>query len=507
MAVTRIWTVRNNLSQVIDYASNKSKTDLSKYSDLIDALHYAANDEKTNLENEQKLLVEGINCDPDFAARQMIDTKEIYGKTDGVVAYHAYISFKPGEVLPEEAQQVAMEVANKMWGCGSPVETSAQQKHRPSREARPDYEMIVATHLNANCVHCHIVINSVSMTDGKKMNENKAMYQLFRKTSDEVCLEHGLSVIEKPKGRRIPYNIYKAMQKGFKTKYDYMRDDIDYAVVRSANEKQFFRIMTQKGYWFDNGKIAYRNDEHAVKLTTLGEIYTYEKIRERIYSQDKFAANNNFRNYLYANDFLQRQIFVFNYKGYEFKESRECYRHPENFNRMVSDFTKLIVGGAVIGAPVISLLFLALLFAGAIAERNNCNPHPFTPKMKYSTPRIEFMQDQIELAINEKLYDFAEVDKFISKTELRIEELKSQRNKIYNQIRRCNDPTDKENLVARRDSFTAEIGKLREKLKLAKRIIKDSPELEEKLETEKQLIREWYFPERQRNKEKDYEER
>ena len=487
MAVTRIWAVRNNLSQVVDYASNKSKTDLSKYSDLVSSLHYAADKDKTNLENEQKLLVEGINCDPDIAARQMIDTKEIYGKTGGVVAYHAYISFKPGEVSPEEAQQVAMDVANKMWG--------------------KDYEMIVATHLNANCVHCHIVINSVSMTDGRKMNENKAMYQLFRKTSDEVCLEHGLSVIEKPKGKRIPYNIYKAMQKGIKTKYDYMRDDIDYAIIRSANEKQFFRIMTQKGYWFDNGKIAYRNDEHAVKLTTLGEIYTYEKIRERIYSQDKYAANNNFRNYLYANDFLKRQIFVFDYKGYEFKESRECYRHPEYFNRMVSDFTKLIVGGAVIGAPVISLLFLALLFAGAIAERNNCNPHPFTPKMKYSTPRIEFMQDQIDLAINEKLYDFAEVDKFISKTELRIEELKSQRNKIYNQIRRCNDPTAKDDLIARRDFLTSEIGSLREKIYIAKRIIKDRPGLEESLEAEKSLIREWYFPERVQIKEKYYEGR
>ena len=116
MAVTRIWPIKNNIHQVVDYASNKSKTDLSKYSDLIDALHYAANDEKTNLENEQKLLVEGINCDPDIAARQMIDTKEIHGKTDGIVAYHAYISFKPGEVSPEEAQLVAMKVANKMWG-------------------------------------------------------------------------------------------------------------------------------------------------------------------------------------------------------------------------------------------------------------------------------------------------------------------------------------------------------------------------------------------------------
>lgn len=333
------------------------------------------------------------------------------------------------------------------------------------------------------------------------------MYKLFRKTSDEVCIEHGLSVIENPKGKRIPYNIYKAMQKGIKTKYDYMRDDIDYAIMRSATEKQFFKIMNQKGYWFDNGKIAYRNDKHGVNLATLGEDYTYEKIREKIYFQDKFAANNNYRNYLYANDFLQHQIFVFNYKGYEFKESREHYRHPETFNRMVEDFTKLIVGSAVVGAPVISLLFLALLFTGAIAERNNCNPHPFSPKMKYSAPRIEFMQDQLDLAMNEKLYDFAEVDKFISRTDIRIEELKSQRGRIYNQIRRCKDPTVKEDLISRRDFLTSEIGELREKRNIAKRIIKDRPGLEENIEAEKALIREWYFPERQRDRERYYEGR
>ena len=102
MAVTRIWPIKNNIHQVVSYAANKSKTDLSKHSDLIDALHYAGDKEKTNLESEQRLLVDGINCDPDIAAQQMIDTKEMYGKTGGIVAYHAYISFKPGEVTPEE---------------------------------------------------------------------------------------------------------------------------------------------------------------------------------------------------------------------------------------------------------------------------------------------------------------------------------------------------------------------------------------------------------------------
>ena len=117
------------------------------------------------------------------------------------------------------------------------------------------------------------------------------------------------------------------------------------------------------------------------------------------------------------------------------------------------------------------------------------------------------MHKQIELAINEKLYDFAEVDNFISRTEIRMKELKTQRNKIYNQIRRCKEPTAKEYLIDRRDFLTSEIGSLREKINIAKRIIKDSPGLEESLEAEKALIREWYFPERAQVKEKYYEGR
>ena len=265
--------------------------------------------------------------------------------------------------------------------------------------------------------------------------------------------------------------------------------------------------MSQKGYWFDDGKIGYRTDKHGVKLSNLGDEYSYESLWDRINHQRLYEVDENFYNYTRANNYLRNQTFIYCYKGYEFKESAQSYRHPENFSRTVSDFTKLIVGGAVLGAPVISLLFIALLFVGAIAEKNNCNPHPFSPKMKYSAPRIEFMNKQIELAVDEKLYDFAEVDKFISRTDIRMEELKTQRNKIYNQIRRCKDPTVKEDLIDRRDFLTSEISALREKINIAKRIIKDRPGLEESLEAEKALIREWYFPERAQVKEKHYEGR
>ena len=53
MAVTRIWPIKNNIHQVVSYAANKNKTDISKYSDLVSSLHYAADKDKTNLENEQ----------------------------------------------------------------------------------------------------------------------------------------------------------------------------------------------------------------------------------------------------------------------------------------------------------------------------------------------------------------------------------------------------------------------------------------------------------------------
>jgi len=91
MAVTRIWPIKGYVGDVISYAANKNKTDLKNFSEekqaLIRSLHYAENEEKTQVEGEQKLLVDGINCDPEFAAEQMMNTKELYGKTDGIVAY------------------------------------------------------------------------------------------------------------------------------------------------------------------------------------------------------------------------------------------------------------------------------------------------------------------------------------------------------------------------------------------------------------------------------------
>ena len=103
MAVTKIWTIKDSLQRVLDYAANPDKTE---YDALAQTLHYAENDAKTKL-NESAQLVTGIHCRVDYAWEDMRAVQERFGKTDGVVALHAYQSFREGEVLRSNAMRSA----------------------------------------------------------------------------------------------------------------------------------------------------------------------------------------------------------------------------------------------------------------------------------------------------------------------------------------------------------------------------------------------------------------
>ena len=104
-----------------------------------------------------------------------------FGKTGGNVAYHAYQSFKTGEITPELCHRLGVELARQMWGDG--------------------YQVLVATHFNTGTYHNHFVVNSVGLWDGKKFDCNKRAYYRFRELSDKLCAEHCLTVIEKPQNR------------------------------------------------------------------------------------------------------------------------------------------------------------------------------------------------------------------------------------------------------------------------------------------------------------------
>ncbi len=141
-----------------------------------------------DLKTEERVYVSGIRCDPEFAARQFQKTKQHYKKTGGILAFHGYQSFKPGEVDADTAHRIGVELAKELWG--------------------DRFKVVVATHLNTDHYHNHFVINSVSIVDGYRYYDNKETYRRMREVSDRLCKEHHLSVIKNPVERA------KAMQNG-----------------------------------------------------------------------------------------------------------------------------------------------------------------------------------------------------------------------------------------------------------------------------------------------------
>lgn len=261
----------DNLQRVIDYATNPEKTDKdkSKYSDadyqaLRDLLAYAENEEKT----EQMLFCQGINCNVTEARDQFIGIKEQYEKTDGIQAYHGYLSFKEQDITPELAQKIGMEFAQRVWG--------------------DRFQIVVTTHLNTNHLHCHFVINSVSFVDGKRLHGEEKVWWKFRHIADEICRQYQLHVIEEPERNQNNRYLTAREKAGMPVRFDPYRQVVDEALAHSGNLKEFAYALEQMGYQYqlsDSRKywtIKGPNDDKAFRMKRLGDNYTNERIVERL---------------------------------------------------------------------------------------------------------------------------------------------------------------------------------------------------------------------------------
>lgn len=143
MAVTLLYNRTTNLNGLIEYVMNGDKTDEMKY-------------------------VSGVNCLPETAYEEMMSTKNRFNKgKEKIIGYHLIQSFAEGEVTPEVAHELGLEYVNEVFG--------------------KDFEVVVATHLNTDNVHNHIVINSVSLKTGKKFYDYHASRDYLRIVSDCIC--------------------------------------------------------------------------------------------------------------------------------------------------------------------------------------------------------------------------------------------------------------------------------------------------------------------------------
>ena len=209
MAITKILAQKGRLDTGIKYILNGDKT-------------------------EKQILTAHLNCDPGRECRQMLDTKRAYGKMDGVQYYHVIQSFKPGEVTPKLALEIAKEFA---------------QEHLPG------YEAVIAVHVDRQHIHAHIIFNSVNADTGEKYRSTPQIYySQVRATSDRLCREHGLFIIMQGEpSKSVSYIEWLRQSKGQPTFRSMLEADLR-AAIESANDLgHFFMLMEHMGYEINHG--------------------------------------------------------------------------------------------------------------------------------------------------------------------------------------------------------------------------------------------------------------
>lgn len=269
MAITKIWSVKGRLDDAIRYVENPEKVIDRWYKQLHDleqTMEYIADEEKT----DARYYVSGVNCTQETVYKEMVQTKTRFGKLDKVQCFHAIQSFAIGESTPELAHEIGVKFAQQMWG--------------------DRFEVLVATHTNARCLHNHFVINSVSYRDGKKYYDRKEDKYRMRELSDQLCREYSLSVIENPGTRRAKhYAEWKAEQEGQPTWRSLIRDDVDAAIRESLTFVQFIKSLERRGYEVKTGVkyMAVRppGKDRFSRLYNLGVGYSEEEIKRRILTQ------------------------------------------------------------------------------------------------------------------------------------------------------------------------------------------------------------------------------
>lgn len=205
---------------------------LSRRGRLDKAIRYVLNGDKTN----EQVLTARFNCEPGWELKQMLDTKREYGKTDGVQYYHIIQSFKPGEITPEQALEIAKAFVE---------------------EYLPGYEVVIGTHIDKQHCHSHILFNSVNAETGRKYdNSIKNYYSQIRRISDRLCKERGLSVItlgEGANGKAMSYAEWLRQNRGQPTFRSMLEANLRQCIEAANDLGHFFMLMEHQGYEIKHG--------------------------------------------------------------------------------------------------------------------------------------------------------------------------------------------------------------------------------------------------------------
>ena len=236
------------IGDIIDYVENPQKTDFGKF-------------------------IYGYECDTRIADAEFLLSKRQYfnqtGRSQGaddVIAYHLRQAFKPGEVTPEEANQIGRELALKL--------------------TKGNHAFVVCTHIDKHHVHNHIILNSTTLDCQKKFRNFWGSTWAIRRMNDKLCLEHGLSIVEDPKPSRTHYGTWLGSEKQ-PSFQEQIRQAIDAALEEKPKDfEELLKKLEAVGIEVNRERKHLRfrvpGQGKYTRCDTLKGDYTEQAIKERI---------------------------------------------------------------------------------------------------------------------------------------------------------------------------------------------------------------------------------
>lgn len=198
-------------------------------------------------------------------------------------------SFAPGEVTPEQAMQIGEELCD--------------------RYLKGDYQYVIAVHHDKSHLHCHIIFNNTNLYNGLSFTtehnqgrKSERAWAELREISDEICAEHGISVISEPEKGHGVSHFERNMQKEGKSWKDKLRVRIAEVMLYSRDFKDFLEKCSECSIEYvykpsNKVKLKFRlsgdGQQKFTRADTLGADFTPERIAEQIAEiQEKLSAAN-----------------------------------------------------------------------------------------------------------------------------------------------------------------------------------------------------------------------
>ena len=224
------------------------------------------------IENPQKTangeLVSCYQCSSKIADAEFLFSKRQYVvktgrfRDDDVIAYQVRQSFCPGEITPEEANRLGVELARRF--------------------TKGSHAFIVCTHVDKKHIHNHIIWNSTTLDCERKFRDFHGSAKAVRRLSDTICIENGYSVIEKPNATGKTYNKWLGNAKKLSHR-DELRAAIDHALEKGPhNLESLFDFLREAGIQVDRRGKSIRMKapgwDKAARMSSLGSGYTEDDL-------------------------------------------------------------------------------------------------------------------------------------------------------------------------------------------------------------------------------------